>query len=784
MDLLQPDTELSQLLGRAHECALNALHEFITPEHLILQALGFSVFSDALKRLGVNLEELQLQLSYWLHSNLERVPEDMECEVEMSPTLTRAVVSASVRAQSAGRESITWEHLLDAIVQFEDCAGVYILMRKLGDRSFTDLLSAMAAVRNHGKPSFGQQIDLGDPEEVEKEMKRIRIKVAEQEEDEDLHHDLDMLGLGESSSNCPTDWKQLVSCLNDEYTSRNPLIGRTAELERTIQILCRRDCNNALHLGEPGVGKTALMYGLAALIEKGEVPERLRGRKIYRVDMGDIVAGTRYRGDFEERIQCIAKGAADEGNAILYFDEMHTMVGAGSTSDGMLDASNMLKRHLEDTRVMVVGATTFDEYKRSIARQPALSRRFHTVEIAEPSRDEAVRIVEALLPVYSEFHGVGFEAGMAAYAVDMSVRHIHDRFLPDKAVNLIDEAASYRELHPKPGPDGNTVGKDAVEEVLAKVCRVESLAMKADDADFARSLADRILSRVYGQDSAVRSVSESVLMSRAGLTGQGKPVGSFLFVGPTGVGKTELARVLATELGIGLVRFDMSEYTEKHTVAKLIGSPAGYVGYDDGGLLTDAIRKTPNCVLLLDEIEKAHPDIYNILLQVMDYARLTDNQGRSADFSNVILVMTSNAGAQNAAQAKVGFGSNVSAAQAMMREVKRVFKPEFINRLNSIETFNDMDRTMASRILDKSLSQLQDLLNDKNIVLSLSQEVREWLLDKGFSAQYGARELDRVIERHIKRMLSHEILFGSLRDGGRACVVLEDNVPAISNQLK
>ena len=570
-------------------------------------------------------------------------------------------------------------------------------------------------------------------------------------------------------------WKSDVICINDIVDSHNPLIGRERELERTVQVLCRKEKNNPLHLGEPGVGKTALVYGLARMINEGRVPERLRGARIYRLDMGSLVAGTRYRGDFEEKLQRILKGASEERNAILYIDEIHTIMGAGSTNGDSLDASNILKRYLEESDIRFIGATTFAEHKRTLARSGALSRRFQEIEVVEPTEEEAIRILEELRPIYEEFHSVSYGPGVIEMAVRESARHIHGRFLPDKAIDLIDEAGAWREMHP--GEDGGRVVDTAMlSEVLARVAKVDALAVKEENSALTRSLAERVLADVYGQDAAVTDVVESVLMARAGLTEEHHPQGAFLFVGPTGVGKTELARVLAREMGIGLVRFDMSEYSEKHSVAKLIGSPAGYVGYEDGGLLTDAIRKQPNCVLLLDEIEKAHSDIYNILLQVMDYAKLTDNQGRQADFSNVVLIMTSNAGAQFASRASVGFAGGVSAGQAMMKEVKRVFKPEFLNRLTAIEIFNDMDAVMGGMILEKALRGLHDRLGNKGVTLNLTEAARRVLLDLGTTREYGARELHRVIEGELTRPISREILFGRLIDGGNVTADVSDGV--------
>ena len=504
-------------------------------------------------------------------------------------------------------------------------------------------------------------------------------------------------------------WRNFVTCLNDCLQDHNPLIGREAELERTIQVLCRKEKNNPLHVGEPGVGKTSLAYGLAARIEAREVPERLLDCRIYELDLGTLLAGTQYRGDFEKRLKTIMEGVRNEGRAIIYIDEIHNLIGAGRTGDGSMDASNMLKPYLESGDIRFIGSTTYEEYNRYFARSKGLVRRFQQIDILEPSIEETIHIVEGLKEKYEEFHGVTYQPDVIPYAVKASVRYISDRFLPDKAIDLVDEAGAYREIHPIPSGE-QIVDKTLITDVLARICKVDALAMKEEDTTSLETLHARISAKIYGQEEAVRQVVEAVQMSKAGLLDENKPLASLLFVGPTGVGKTEVAKVLASELGISLQRFDMSEYTEKHTVAKLIGSPAGYVGYEDGGLLTDAIRKTPNCVLLLDEIEKAHPDVFNILLQVMDYAVLTDNKGRKADCRHVVLIMTSNAGAQFARQASIGFSSQITAGEAMLKQVKKTFKPEFINRLSATVVFHDMSREMASLILDKKLGELSSKL--------------------------------------------------------------------------
>ena len=567
-------------------------------------------------------------------------------------------------------------------------------------------------------------------------------------------------------------WRNFVTCLNDCLQDHNPLIGREAELERTIQVLCRKEKNNPLHVGEPGVGKTSLAYGLAARIEAREVPERLLDCRIYELDLGTLLAGTQYRGDFEKRLKTIMEGVRNEGRAIIYIDEIHNLIGAGRTGDGSMDASNMLKPYLESGDIRFIGSTTYEEYNRYFARSKGLVRRFQQIDIHEPSIEETIHIVEGLKEKYEEFHGVTYQPDVIPYAVKASVRYISDRFLPDKAIDLVDEAGAYREIHPIPSGE-QIVDKTLITDVLARICKVDALAMKEEDTTSLETLHARISAKIYGQEEAVRQVVEAVQMSKAGLLDENKPLASLLFVGPTGVGKTEVAKVLASELGISLQRFDMSEYTEKHTVAKLIGSPAGYVGYEDGGLLTDAIRKTPNCVLLLDEIEKAHPDVFNILLQVMDYAVLTDNKGRKADCRHVVLIMTSNAGAQFARQASIGFSSQITAGEAMLKQVKKTFKPEFINRLSATVVFHDMSRKMASLILDKKLGELSSKLASRQIEMGLSPEARNWLLQRGFLPEYGAREMDRVIASHLKPLLMREILFGSLKSGGKTCIQVD-----------
>ena len=709
-------------------------HEFVTPEHVLYAFASQDQFASACEWLPHDASWLITQLEKGFLS-MEVVPETQKLVIEGSQQFSEMMSLAIKQAQYSDQNTLDVPHVVAAMLMLNDSQAAYLLDQFTGDEKgeFMQSLVSAYAVDETGEGAEG-----------------------------------------DDDTNSPAPWRKLVTCVNDTYAAHNPLIGREAELERTMQVLCRKDKNNPLHVGEPGVGKTALIYGLTALIERGEVPERLRGARVYMMDMGTMVAGTQFRGDFEKRIKMVMEGLAQEGNAILCIDEIHNLIGAGRNGDASLDASNMLKPYLESGTIRFIGSTTYDEYNRYIAKQKSLVRRFQQIDVAEPSVDDAIRIVEGLRPSYEKFHGVKYAAGVVEFAVRSAAKHIRDRFLPDKAIDLIDEAGAYRETHPITTQKRQTVDRRLLTDILARVCKIDAEALKEQSNDALRTLESDIKKEIFGQDEAVARVVEAVQMSKAGLADDTKPMASLLFVGPTGVGKTEVARVLSERMGMKLVRFDMSEYAEKHAVAKLIGSPAGYVGYEDGGLLTAAVRKTPNCVLLFDEIEKAHPDIFNIFLQMMDYAALTDNHGERADFRNAVIIMTSNAGAQYASRASIGFTGSVSRGDAMLTTVKKTFKPEFINRLTDIVVFHDMSRQMASLILDKKLAQLQAKLSAKNVTLHLSAEARELLLTKGFTPEYGARELDRVIGSMLKPLLMREILFGKLKKGGDAVVDVKD----------
>ena len=719
----------SRVLNNALECCKSYRHEFVMPEHLLSVLIEDDNFYAALN-IFYSPQTLAERVDEFLRQ-VDPVPEGIEYEPEVSAQMGMVIESAVQDVALSSAEFIDTPHLVRGILKLEDSWAAYLLKDCLYGKE-TNFMS--------------QLINCCDFEDK-------------------LHDDAE-------GNEGKAAWRRLVTCMNEHYTRYNPLVGRERELKRTMQVLCRRDKNNPLHVGEPGVGKTALVWGLTRLIEEDKVPKRLRGSRIYQLDMGTLLAGSQYRGDLENRIKQIMDGIQEEsGNNIVYIDEIHTLVGAGATGEGAMDASNMLKPYLESGTIRFIGSTTYEEYNRYFSRSKGLIRRFQQIDILEPTVEEAKTIIRQLKPRYEEFHGVKYTDEAVTFAVEASAKHVNDRFLPDKAIDLIDEAGAAMEM------DDNVriVGKREIAEVLSKTCKVDALS-EAEDEDYRQleSLAARMLSQIYGQDEAIRQVVESVQMSRAGLLDDNKPLASLLFVGPTGVGKTEVARVLSKELAIALIRFDMSEYTEKHAVAKLIGSPAGYVGYEDGGLLTDAIRKNPNCVLLLDEIEKAHEDIYNILLQVMDYARLTDNKGRHADFRNVVLIMTSNAGAQFASQASVGFNGNVSRGDAMMKQVRKTFKPEFLSRLSGAVVFRDMDKQMATLILQKKLRELESKLQTRHVSMELSPEAFEYILKEGFTTEYGAREMDRVISQKLKPLLMREILFGSLKQGGNITIGMKD----------
>ena len=797
---------MSFFFCKAMDNVVSYHHEFLMPEHLLLSVIDHPEVVRIMRRMKIDQKSMRQELDAWLKQQ-ERIPKEFSHVKPEPSVLFKAMHSSAYLVNLAGGAGVKLNvtHFLTAMLTLPYAEAPYLIDKYIGEQGekFTRLVGEKfpdeedPEMKELSKfsPLLANESEGGlSDEELMNEMRAFIESGSSDFDDDDEDGDDGDFWYDDDDDNDeddgidndeyddpegwqtgkrhPSDWHKLVTCISDKVDQHNPLIGREKELDRTIQVLCRAEKNNPLHVGEPGVGKTALVFGLAKLINENQVPDRLKGARIYGMDIGQMLAGSQYRGDFEKRIKMVMDGAAKEGNVIIYIDEIHNMIGAGRGSDGGPDASNMLKQYLEAGDIRFIGSTTYEEYNRYMAKSKGIVRRFQQIDIKEPSVDEAIKILEGLQHKYNIYHGVTYRKDALEYAVRASDKYISNRFLPDKAIDLMDEAGAYLEVHPA-NRQRSYVTKAVIQQILTKVCKIDAAAIKDEDNSALASLRQRMLDKIYGQDTAVDKVVEAVMMAKAGLIDDDKPMASLLFVGPTGVGKTEVARVLARELGIELVRFDMSEYTEKHAVAKLIGSPAGYVGYEDGGQLTDAIRKTPNCVLLLDEIEKAHSDIYNILLQVMDYARLTDNKGQKADFRNVILIMTSNAGAQYASQANIGFAGNVSRGQAMLAQVKKTFRPEFINRLSDTVVFHDMDRHMAELILNKKLAQLADKLSAKGVSIELTPQTREQLLKWGFTKEYGAREMDRVIGNRLKPVLMKALLFGKLKKGGKAVVKLE-----------
>lgn len=723
--------EVEELLNDAVLNAGKRGNEYVTPEHVWFVLADRPAFQAAFKSCGGDVKKLKSRLEEYL-GQMDTV-EKGEGGIEVSYGLSQTIEEAARKAISSDRDTIELPHLLYSMMELEESYGAYFV--QMQGVECVDILVELGTDGSGRKMGAGTggTSDMDNEEDAEEERESILLQYA--------------------------------VCINDEVKNSCPLIGREAELERTMQVLCRRQKNNPLHVGEPGVGKTAITYGLAARINEGRVPEKLKNARIYGIDLGSMLAGTQFRGDFEKRLKAVMEELKEEENPILYIDEIHNLVGAGAVNGGSMDASNLLKPYLTDGKLKFIGATTYEEYKKYFSKDKSLVRRFQNIDIKEPTVEETVEILNGLKPYYEKFHHVRYQKGTMEHAASLSEQYINERYLPDKAIDLIDEAGAYLELHPK-NKKIQVVDKKLVEEVLAKICRIPKQTVETEERQKLARLERELKGRVFGQEAAVDQLTNAIKLSKAGLSEENKPVGSLLFVGPTGVGKTELAKSVAEVLGIRLVRFDMSEYAEKHTVAKLIGSPAGYVGYEEGGLLTEAIRKNPHCVLLLDEIEKAHSDIYNILLQIMDYATLTDNQGRKADFRSVILIMTSNAGAEKADRASIGFGGRQLNEEGITDEVKRVFRPEFRNRLDRIIIFRPLDAAMADRIVGKEFGNLARKAAEKNVELTLSRACRKYLAAKGVSREYGAREIKRIIGQEIKPLLVDEMLFGRLKKGG------------------
>lgn len=735
--------EVEELLNDAVLNAGRRGNEYVTPEHVWFVLADRPAFQAAFKSCGGDVKKLKSRLEDYL-GQMDTVEKD-EGGIEVSYGLSQTIEEAARKAISSDRDTIELPHLLYSMMELEESYGAYFV--QMQGVECVDLLVEL------GTDGSGRKMGAGAGRTGGTDSHAGTGGTSDMDNEEDAKEERESVLL------------QYAVCINDEVKNSCPLIGREAELERTMQVLCRRQKNNPLHVGEPGVGKTAITYGLAARINEGRVPEKLKNARIYGIDLGSMLAGTQFRGDFEKRLKAVMEELKEEENTILYIDEIHNLVGAGAVNGGSMDASNLLKPYLTDGKLKFIGATTYEEYKKYFSKDKSLVRRFQNIDIKEPTVEETVEILNGLKPYYEKFHHVRYQKGTMEHAASLSEQYINERYLPDKAIDLIDEAGAYLELHPK-NKKIQVVDKKLVEEVLAKICRIPKQTVETEERQKLARLERELKGRVFGQEAAVDQLTNAIKLSKAGLSEENKPVGSLLFVGPTGVGKTELAKSVAEVLGIRLVRFDMSEYAEKHTVAKLIGSPAGYVGYEEGGLLTEAIRKNPHCVLLLDEIEKAHSDIYNILLQIMDYATLTDNQGRKADFRSVILIMTSNAGAEKADRASIGFGGRQLNEEGITNEVKRVFRPEFRNRLDRIIIFRPLDAAMADRIVGKEFGNLARKAAEKNVELTLSRACRKYLAAKGVSREYGAREIKRIIGQEIKPLLVDEMLFGRLKKGG------------------
>lgn len=770
-------SEVAELIQQASSLAQNAHFEYVTPELILYVICRNPIFACAFRNCDGNVRLLDTQLRTWLEENMDQIDTPPVSSSEDTPAFsygTETMLSyAWESALNSEKPMVELSHIIHAIYTLpESYAAYYMQVQGVEQAPLLQEIAILDEDPSRVKQPRSSHTSSSAPSDSA--LPPEEFSGTTDPDSSENAFALEELPDEEESSGQNPFWQKYAVCLNDHLADANPLIGRQEELERTMQILCRKEKNNPLHLGEPGVGKTAVTYGLARLLEEERVPAPLSGAKIFSLDLGSLLAGTQYRGDFEKRFKRVMDSLSQEEKPIIYIDEIHNIVGAGAVNGGSFDVSNMLKPYLAAGRIRFIGATTNEEYKKHFEKNKSLVRRFQNMEIKEPDARDTVQILEGLKEHYESFHGVLYEKGVLEYAVEMSAKYITERFLPDKAIDLIDEAGAYRRIHPL-DQELQTIDRELIDEILSKTCRIPKQIMEKDETETLCTLESRMLKRIYGQNEALAQVVNAVKFSRAGLLEEDKPLASLLFVGPTGVGKTEIARSLAEELGIRLIRFDMSEYEEKHAVAKLIGAPAGYVGYEEGGLLTEEIRKHPHAVLLLDEIEKAHPDIYNILLQVMDYATLTDNQGRKADFRNIIVIMTSNAGASRIGKHGIGFQGTDVSADVILEEVKRIFQPEFRNRLNRIVVFRGMDETMARQIVEKKTGELQKLLSRKNVSLHADEQAKNLIRQKGISAEFGAREIQRVIQGEVKPLLVDEILFGRLKNGGSALLTAENN---------
>ncbi|MCX4187720.1 ATP-dependent Clp protease ATP-binding subunit ClpA [Methylophaga sp. OBS4] len=734
--------ELEQTLSQAFNYARQRSHEFLTVEHLLLALLENGQALAVLKACDVDIPLLRQELSDFLADNLPTLSEDSERETQPTLAFQRILQRAVMHVQSSGGTEVTGANVLVSIFSEQQSQAVYLLQKQ--DVTRLDVVNAIS----HG----------GIDEVIEESDDEAKLEAEEAVDDGKNPLTLYAANLNAAAKKGKID----------------PLIGRADEIERTLQVLCRRRKNNPLFVGEAGVGKTALAEGLALRIVQGDVPEVLSKTVIFSLDMGALVAGTKYRGDFEKRLKSLLRELKKQPHAILFIDEIHTMIGAGSAGNSTMDAANLLKPLLASGELKCIGSTTYQEYRGIFEHDRALARRFQKIDVPEPTVAETIEILKGLKPGLEEHHNVRYSNAAIAQAAELSHRHINDRFLPDKAIDVLDEVGAAQRIAPK-SRRKKLIGVNDVQAIVAKIARIPAKTVSNADKDNLRKLENNLKRVIFGQDEAISALSSAIKMGRSGLGHPEKPTGAFLFAGPTGVGKTEVTRQLAHNLGVDLIRFDMSEYMESHTVSRLIGAPPGYVGFDQGGLLTDAIIKQPHAVLLLDEIEKAHPDVFNLLLQVMDHGTLTDNNGRKADFRHVVLVMTSNAGAQDMARASIGFTPQDNQTDGM-EAVKRTFTPEFRNRLDGIIQFKPLSKEAILRVADKAVLELEMLLQDKNVTIEIDDAARRWLAEHGYDVQMGARPMARLVQEKIKRPLADELLFGKLsKGGGHVRVTLQDD---------
>ncbi|AUC54009.1 MULTISPECIES: ATP-dependent Clp protease ATP-binding subunit ClpA [unclassified Sagittula] len=743
---------LEQAIHSALALANSRSHEFATLEHLLLALIDEPDASRVMKACSVDTEELRTTLVEFIDDDLSNLVTDIEgSEAVPTAAFQRVIQRAAIHVQSSGRTEVTGANVLVAIFAERESNAAYFLQEQ--DMTRYDAVNFIA----HGvakNPAYGESRPVQGATEAEEEAAQTESAAPANDKESALG-------------------KYCVDLnAKAEIGDIDPLIGRDQEVERCIQVLCRRRKNNPLLVGDPGVGKTAIAEGLARKIVAGEVPEVLSEATIYSLDMGALLAGTRYRGDFEERLKAVVQELEDHPDAVLFIDEIHTVIGAGATSGGAMDASNLLKPALQGGKLRTMGSTTYKEFRQHFEKDRALSRRFQKIDVNEPSVEDTIKILKGLKPYFEEHHAIRYTGDAIKTAVELSARYINDRKLPDKAIDVIDEAGAAQHLVAA-SKRRKSIGTKEIEEVVAKIARIPPKNVSKDDAEVLKDLEATLKRVVFGQDAAIAALSSAIKLARAGLREPEKPIGNYLFAGPTGVGKTEVAKQLASTLGVELLRFDMSEYMEKHAVSRLIGAPPGYVGFDQGGQLTDGVDQHPHCVLLLDEIEKAHPDVFNILLQVMDHGTLTDHNGRSVDFRNVILIMTSNAGAAEQAKAAIGFGRDRREGEDTAA-IERTFTPEFRNRLDAVISFAPLPKETILAVVEKFVLQLEAQLMDRNVTIELTRPAAEWLADKGYDDKMGARPLGRVIQEHIKKPLAEELLFGKLTKGGIVKVSVKD----------